>query len=136
MRGAIVQFVLWLPVGAIPVANGVVRFTLYGPVLGEPSASLASSGLDILLIVGYAVVLERRSPLAGLAPRLRRGVLWLALSTLSHFLLGHFVFGLLFAELVGKYDIRAGETWGLISAAILVAPWLAGRFGAARRPPP
>lgn len=126
MRRFFVEVLYWLPVGAIPIANGILRFTLYQPAVGSFTAGLVSTALDILLILGYAILLQRRRPLAGGSMRLWRGVLWLTLSTLNHFLLGHFLFGIPFAELAVKYGILSGETWAVISLVILFAPWLAG----------
>lgn len=126
MRRFLFELLVWLPVGAIPIVNGILRFTVYRPILGESVAGLASTALDMLLILGYAMLLQRKRPLIDSSMRLWRGILWLALSTANHFLLGHYLFGLSFAALAGKYGFLSGETWALISLVILFAPWLAG----------
>ena len=118
-----IEFAIWLPVGLIPIANGIVRMTTYGPALPSGVGAAISTVFDIVLIVGYAAFLHRRHPAAGIG--CRRGLVWAVLSTANHFLLGHFVFGLPWRDLIAKYDVSAGETWGLITAAILAAPTVA-----------
>jgi hypothetical protein len=122
----------WLPVGIVPILNGAVRMLTYGPRLGEPRASLLSSALDVLLVLAWARHVERRRPVATWGGAARRGILWLALTTASHFGLGAFVFGISWGALASKYDLRAGELWGLVSLAILVAPAF-GRWRALAR---
>jgi hypothetical protein len=116
------EALIWLPVGLIPIVNGVVRVTTYGPRLGEPGASVISSAADLALIALYAFALESKAP-----PRsaLGRGILWLSLTTLSHFGLGLAAFGLTWESLAAKYNVLAGETWGIISLGILFLPLIA-----------
>lgn len=117
------EFAIWLPVGAIPIANGIVRMTTYGPGLTPGAGTAISTVFDVVLILGYAAFLQHRHPAAGIG--CRRGLIWTALSTANHFLLGHFAFGLSWRDLIAKYDVSAGETWVLISVAILAAPTVA-----------
>ena len=118
------EFLRWLPVAVIPIFNGIVRMTTYGKGLSEFTSSLISSMFDILFIGFYATLLQRWQGAGQLRPSLR-GALWLTLSTLIHFLLGHFVFGLTYEQLLKKYDLWEGQLWGLISVAIALCPWLA-----------
>lgn len=129
------ELVLWLPVGAIPILNGAVRLALYARWLGEPRASLLSSALDVLAVTAYASLVQRRWPAATWGRAARRGVAWLALTTVNHFALGALVFGVPLRALVAKYDVSAGEAWLVVSLAILAAPLL-GRWIAAEPPGP
>jgi hypothetical protein len=124
------ELLLWLPVGIIPILNGAIRIALYARWLGEPRASLVSSALDVLAICAYASVVQRRWPAATWGGAAVRGGTWVALTTLDHFALGALVFGVPVPALFAKYDLRAGELWGVVSLAVFVAPlfgrWIAG----------
>lgn len=114
----------WLPVGAIPIASGMLRLTTYQAWLGESLACVVSSGVDAVLVFLYARWLDARRP----APPRSRGVLWLALTTTAHFGLGLAVFGMTIGQLADKYRLWEGELWGLVSLVVLVAPWLARKL--------
>jgi hypothetical protein len=126
---------LWLPVGAIPIANGAVRMFLYGRWIGEPLSSLVSSALDVSLIIAYAGLVQRRWPVTTRRGAAGRGVLWTALTTSNHFALGAFVFGITLPALLAKYDLLGGETWLLVSFAIFAAPAVAMWRAGERRSP-
>src|SRR5690348_13100936 len=100
---------LWLPVGVIPILNGAIRIALYARWLGEPRASWLSSALDMLAIGAYACLVQRRWPAATWGGAVGRGLVWLSLTTLNHFVLGTFVFGVPPHALLAKYDLLAGE---------------------------
>jgi len=124
------ELLLWLPVGVTPILNGAIRMAVYARWLGEPAASWLSSALDVLVMTAYAVLAQRRRPLDTWPRAAGRGVLWSVLTASSHFGLGAFVFGIPWPSLVAKYDLLAGETWPIVSLAILAAPpfarWRAG----------
>ncbi len=124
---------MWVPVGVIPILNGALRMMLYARALGEPRASMLSSALDVIVVGAYACLAQRRWPVAGWGPAVGRGLLWISMTTLAHFGLGAFVFGIPVPALVAKYDLLGGETWLLVSLAILAAPvfgrWRSGARG-------
>lgn len=127
------ELLKWLPVGFIPIFNGIIRMTTYGRILGDFSSSLISSSFDIALIIFYAILIRRReTPSHGYNPK-TRGFLWVAASTLNHFMLGHFGFGLSMSGLIKKYDIFGGETWLFISLIIFLAPLIASRKSVAKK---
>lgn len=133
MRRLATDLVLWIPVGIVPILNGAVRMALYARALGEPRASRLSSALDVAAIVAWAWLAQRRWPAGGWGGAARRGVAWLAATTATHFGLGALAFGIPMPALAAKYDLRAGELWGIVSLAILAAPAL-GRWTAGRLP--
>lgn len=115
----------WIPVGLIPIADGLIRMATYGNAMDPDAAGALSAFSDILFICAYALFLEWQRPVYAFG--FRRGGLWFALSNASHFLLGHYVFGMSWRALVGKYDITAGESWIAVAIMIGVAPVLARR---------
>jgi hypothetical protein len=114
------DLLVWLPVGAIPYANGMLRLTTYQATLGEPAASIVSTTLDVLGIAVWAWYAGRHWP----APSLRRGLVWLAATTTMHFVGNTFLFGMSQAQLAAKYRIQDGELWSVVSLWVLIAPWL------------
>lgn len=120
------EAVIWVPVGMIPIANGIARIAFYERMLGPEIAALVSTAVDIALILIYAAFAQRRWPVGGKG--LARGILWGILSTANHLLLGHFAFAIAWQDLLQKYEVTAGETWLLITLAILAAPRLAVRL--------
>jgi len=116
--GSFVEILYWLPVGIIPIFNGMIRIFFYQKILGEPYSSFVSSSFDIILIFAYALFVQIRKPGR---PDLR-GFIWALLSTLTHFSLGLLLFGMSFDQLVAKYQLWKGETWLLITLFIFAAP--------------
>jgi hypothetical protein len=121
-RSLPMEIVLWIPVGLIPIINGALRMLLYARWLGEPWASMLSSALDVVAVTAYAVFAQRRWPVDTWRRAVGRGLLWILMTTLDHFGLGTFVFGISLPLLVAKYDLLGGEMWALVSLAILAAP--------------
>lgn len=122
MRQLAIELLQWLPVGAMPIINGAIRLATYQEALGEPAAGWVSAGLDCLFVMTYAAVLPpARRPAV-------RMTVWLAATTLLHFALGGLVFGMAPTELLGKYNIAAGEAWLLVNLAIAAGPWLGVRL--------
>lgn len=119
------EVLLWVPVGVTPILNGAIRMAVYARPLGEPAASMLSSALDVLAVAAYALFAQRRRPLATWDQAAGRSVLWSVLTALNHFGLGALVFGIPVPSLAAKYDLRGGETWPLVSLAILGAPLFA-----------
>ena len=122
------EILLWIPAGLIPLFNGAVRILTYQKMVGEEAAVIFSSASDLILIFAYACMVQRWRPSEKQTQAIGRGLLWFGLSTSLHFALGLLVFGTSLYEVVNKYNIVAGETWGLISIFILFAPLLAKRL--------
>lgn len=113
---------LWLPVGLIPIVNGLVRVATYQSALGEPAAGWVSASLDCALILGYALCL-RPPRNVGL-----RAATWLFCTTMLHFALGALAFGMPLRDLLQKYDLSSGEPWLLVNLAIAAAPWIGAQL--------
>jgi hypothetical protein len=113
---------LWVPVGLMPIGNGLIRLTIYQHAVGEQIAGWISALLDCGLIVFYAAFLTppRSAPL--------RSATWLACTTTLHFALGLLVFAIPIWELLLKYNLLHGEPWLVVNLAIVLAPWLADRL--------
>ncbi len=116
------DFLLWLPVGLIPIANALIRLSVYQDDLGDIAAGWVSASLDVAFVLIYANLIAR-TPRVGL-----RAATWTVCTTGLHFGLGIFIFGSPVSALVGKYDLSSGEPWLLVTVAIAVSPWIADRI--------
>lgn len=121
------DLVLWLPIGLIPIANALVRLSVYQESVGETAAGWISAILDITFILLYASLIAPPSKIGPSTIGLRATV-WTACTTGLHFGLGLFVFEIPVAALVGKYDLIAGEPWLLVTIAIAASPWISVRI--------
>jgi hypothetical protein len=56
------------------------------------------------------------------------GALWLVLTLAFEFMLGRFVSGLSWREMLAEYDLASGRLWALVPLWIAVAPYVLYRF--------
>jgi hypothetical protein len=119
---------VWLLLAVVMSANGIFRELALKPALGAPSADFMSAMLGIALILGITRWLFR--PLAGSAPRelVRASVLLVCLTVAFEFLVGHYVDGKSWTELVANYAIWRGRLWPIVLATIALTPFLWGRW--------
>lgn len=121
------DIVLWLPVGLIPIANALVRLSVYQDSLGETAAGWLSAILDITFILLYAGLFAPPSKIGPSEIGLRAAI-WTACTTGLHFGLELLVIAVPAEALVGKYDLVAGEPWLLVTIAIAASPWISARI--------
>lgn len=131
-RQALRDLVLWVPVGLIPIANALVRLSVYQDSLGETKAGWVSALLDIVFILLYASLIAPPSKMdpstIGRSTIGLRAAVWTACTTGLHFGLGLLVFAIPATVLVGKYDLVAGEPWLLVTIAIAASPWISAHI--------
>jgi hypothetical protein len=126
LRGLIV----WIALLVIAVLNGGVRDTWLSPRLGEtPGRALSTLLLSgLILLVSWLTIRWIRPATAGEA--LGVGALWLVLTLVFEFLVGHYGFGKPWPELLADYDVRRGKIWVLVLVVTLLAPlWTARMRG-------
>lgn len=114
----------WLPMVGIAVANGAFREAWLVPQLGEHQGRQASTLLLIVFLVGYVAVVMRIWPAASSRHAAAIGALWLVLTLAFEFLLGRFVSGLSWREMLAAYDLASGRLWALVPLSVAVAPWV------------
>ena len=119
---------VWLLLAVLMSANGIFRELALKPALGATSADIVSAMLGIAIILGITWWLFR--PLAGSATRdlVRASVLLVSLTVAFEFLVGHFVDGKSWSELVANYVIWRGRLWPIVLATIALTPFLWGRM--------
>lgn len=108
----------------IAVGNGAFREGWLVPQLGEHQGRQASTALLIALLVGYIAAVMRIWPAGSSRRAAAIGALWLALTLAFEFLLGRFVSGLSWREMLAEYDLASGRLWALVPVSVAVAPWV------------
>lgn len=119
----------WFPMLLIAVANGALREALLMPWLGEHVARQVSTVLLVGLFAIYIGAVTRIWPLASASEASAVGALWLVLTLAFEFLLGRFVSGLSWPQMLAEYNLAAGRLWALVPFWVAVAPYIFYRLG-------
>ena len=120
--------VIWLALLILAVLNGGVRDTWLSPWLGDTIGRALSTLLlsGLILIATWMTIGWIRPETTAAA--LTVGALWLALTLVFEFLVGHYGFRKPWGELLADYDLRRGRIWVLVLVVTFVAPLWAARF--------
>ena len=121
----------WFPMILIAVANGALREAWLLPRLGEHAARQVSTLLLIGLLAVYIAFVTKAWPIPSSARAWAIGTLWLGLTVAFEFLLGRFVSGLSWREMLAEYDLAAGRLWVLVPIWVALAPYVFFRLWSA-----
>ena len=119
--------VIWLVLLCGAVLNGgfreAVPIAAYGIDIGHVVSTVLLCA--VILAVTYLSI-DWMQPTS--AARARKvGLLWLTLTLGVEFLVGHYVFGHSWEQLLADYSLQDGRIWVLVLAATAMAPWWALR---------
>jgi hypothetical protein len=114
----------WIPMVFIAIVNGIIRQTVYGPLMSELRAHQLSTLTGILLLGLYLWILSRWWPIERASQAFLIGGIWLVLTIGFEFGFGHFVMGHPWAKLLRDYDLRQGRVWSLFLLWVLLAPYV------------
>ncbi|HXV57163.1 MAG TPA: hypothetical protein VD704_04775 [Gaiellaceae bacterium] len=120
----------WLGAPVLGIANGAARDALYEEAAGEEAANVVSTGTLLALLAGYMWVLERRRPLRSRREALTVGATWAALTVAFEAAFGRWVEGEPWSAVLEQYDVKAGNAWIVVPAAMAAGPELARRLAA------
>ena len=123
-------FLAWFPIIVIAFANATIRQVVYARYVSELAAHQIST-LTICILYGlYAwviiSVLKPRSP----GQAIGVGLMWMVLTVVFEFALGHYVLGDSWSELLNAYNILRGRVWGLFVLWVGLAPYVFYRIKA------
>lgn len=119
---------VWFLLLVLAVLNGGVRDTWLSPRLGDTVGRALSSMLlsGLILLATWLTIGWIRPTTAGEA--LGVGALWLVLTLVFEFVVGHYGFGKPWTELLADYDVRRGRIWVLVLLVTFAAPLLTARL--------
>jgi hypothetical protein len=92
----------------IAVANGASREAWLVPRLGEHRGPQTSTVLLIVLLSAYIAAVMKLWPARSSRQAIAIGALWLVLTLAFEFMLGRFVSGLSWREMLAEYDLASG----------------------------
>jgi len=113
----------WLLFIPIAITNGIIRDTIYKPLVGETTAHQLSTLLGVILFFSLAYLLLNNSIYhLSNANTVRIGLFWVALTILFEFGFGHFVDGASWGRLLNDYNIFVGRVWLFFLLAMGLTP--------------
>ena len=115
---------VWVPMVAIAIANGVVREAWYGKHLSELAAHQISTLIAVILFGVYIWFVVRFWRPTSKVQAIAIGLIWLAMTIAFEFVFGHYVAGQSWERLLHDYNLLAGRVWPLVLFWIAVAPYL------------
>lgn len=121
-------FAVWLLLMAAETLHGVVRAIVLVPYFGDFRSRQIGVFTGSLLIVALVCLFERWLEVKTLSARLLVGFIWLLLTLLFEFGLGHFVFNYSFERLAEDYNLLAGGLMPLGLIVLLCAPLIAAKL--------
>jgi nitrate/nitrite-specific signal transduction histidine kinase len=117
-------FLAWIPTIILGIANAAIRQAVYARYVSELAAHQISTlslcilyGIYVWVVVGF---LKLQSP----GQAISVGLLWMVLTILFEFGLGHYVLGDSWGKLLHAYNILEGRVWGLFILWVALAPYL------------
>lgn len=119
----------WLPMVLIGIINGIIRQSVYGPLMAELTAHQISTFTVMALLGAYMWGVTQRWRIGSARQAISIGLLWLGLTVAFEFLFGHFVMGHPWSRLLHDYNLLEGRLWILVLLWTTMAPYLFFRFG-------
>ena len=125
----IVLILTWLIFMVCAIVNGVIRNTVFKPMVGEQTAHQISTivFMTIIFILTY-IVLRYSSLKISDSETLLIGGIWLVLTIAFEFLAGHYAFGNSWEHLLADYNILKGRIWSLVLVTIFLSPYLSNKL--------
>lgn len=103
----------WIPIVILAFANAAIRQAGYAKYVSELAAH-QSSTLTICVAVGvYAWLLSGCLKLHSPAQAIGVGPVWLVMTVIFETVLGHYVLGNPWSQVLRDYNILEGRVWGL-----------------------
>jgi hypothetical protein len=129
--------VVWCGILLLAIANGALRSFWIIPQTGETIGRAVSTLLLCGLILYFTWISIRWIGPSSTGQALTVGILWLCLTLAFEFLVGHYVSGNAWSDLLADYDVTRGRIWILVLVFTLLAPlWTARLRNLFVRPAP
>jgi hypothetical protein len=121
-------FAVWLSLMAAETLHGVARAIVLVPYFGDFQSRQIGVFTGSLLIVALVCLFDRWLGAKTLVARLLVGLIWLLLTLLFEFGLGHFVLGYSYERLAEDYNLLEGGLMPLGLVVLLCAPLIAAKL--------
>jgi hypothetical protein len=121
-------FTIWLLLIVAETLHGVARAIVLVPYFGDFRSRQLGVITGSLLIVVLVCLFDRWLGARTIAARLLVGFIWLLLTLLFEFGLGHFIFGYSFERLAEDYNLLEGGLLPLGLVVLLFSPLIAAKL--------
>lgn len=121
-------FASWVLLALLMSANGVFRELVLRRAIGATQADIVSAAMGALIILGATWYLFRplaNRPVAELA---RVSAIMVALTVAFELIVGRYVDGKSWNELISDYAIWRGRLWPALLLIVALTPFLWGRW--------
>ena len=113
---------IWFAIMVAAILNGAARDMLLVPRLGDPIArAISCVTLAIVVVSVVWFTLSWIGP-GSMGDAWAIGALWLCMTLIFEFGVGHYVFRTPWTTLLGDYNVLAGRLWILVLITTLTAP--------------
>jgi hypothetical protein len=128
-------FGVWSFLAVLMTGNGILREAALVPWFGRASADVLSAALGIAIILAATrpFLRPRKSP-----PPMHPGrvsLAWVGLTVAFELVVGRWVDGKSWGELLANYALWRGQLWPVVLATVALAPFLWARKPARRAGP-
>lgn len=125
----ILKYILsWFGMMIIAIMNGTARDFIYGPLISDTAAHQVSTIILILLFAIYFYILTKKWPISSSHQAWLIGTIWLAMTLLFETVMGLFISGLTWKEILRYYNFFEGNLWILIPLWTFAGPYVFYRF--------
>ncbi|MDF1506084.1 hypothetical protein [Roseisolibacter sp. H3M3-2] len=124
---------VWALLAVLMSGNGILREVALVPWLARPAADAVSAALGIAIILATTRALVRGGP--GWS-RGRVAVIWVGLTIAFECVVGRYVDGKEWRELLENYALWRGRLWPLVLASLAAAPYVWTRDARGREDAP
>ena len=120
----VVMIGAWFLFMVLAIVNAIVRNLVYRPYFGDLVAHQISTFvfIGLILLTTFLVFSISKIELSDSGALLMGGI-WLVATILFEFVVGHFVFGNSWDQLLADYNIFVGRIWVLVLISTFVAPY-------------
>jgi hypothetical protein len=123
-------FVAWFGIVVLGLLNATVHQTVYAKYVSELAGHQISTLTFAVLVGLYAWTLSGFWKLTSPGEAIGVGLMWMVLTIIFEFGLGHYVVGDSWGKLLGDYNLLAGRVWGLFILWVGLAPYFFFRIKA------
>lgn len=117
------SILFWFLFIPIAIINGIIRTSVYQPIIGDLKGHLVSSLIFSVLFIIYSYIFVKTYK--GTFEKhdlLKIGLLWVSLTIIFEFGFGHYIAGHTWKYLLADYNIFRGRVWFLVLLVIAFSP--------------
>lgn len=123
-------FLAWMPLVFLGIGNAAIRQVVYAGYVSELAAHQISTLTLIIMYAVYAWVVFSFLRLYSPGQAIGVGLMWMVLTVVFEFGVGHYVLGDPWGDLLHAYNIVQGRVWGLFILWVGLAPYVIYRIKA------